>query len=201
MGRSSLNLDNGEFIRLFESFRQSDWAITTILLVFVIGAFIGVPQWALIAGTVVAFGAYWGSLYAWSFTMISAAINFWLARWVGAERIQRYGGSFINKIADLVRRNGFLTSFVIRLVPTGPFVLVNMAAGVSKMKFSHFFAGTGLGIIPKILVVGLIALGFVSDEQSDLIRMGIIAIALILLLSLFFARKYLKQFVNASEGD
>jgi len=199
LGGSALNLDDGQYQNWFEAFRESKWIIPIVLATFVLGAFIGVPQWALIAGMVVAFGPGIGGLGAWACTMISASFNFWLARWVGAERIKRFGGDLINRIASVVRRNGFVTSFVVRLVPTGPFILVNMAAGVSSMKFPHFLGGTGLGIIPKIVIVALITSGVLSDDQSSWIRVGVIVLALIFLLAMLAARKHLRRFVDTQE--
>jgi uncharacterized membrane protein YdjX (TVP38/TMEM64 family) len=50
----------------------------------------------------------------------------------------------------LIGRNGFLASLVVRLVPSAPFIVVNMAAGVTPIRVLDFAAGTALGIIPKI---------------------------------------------------
>ena len=43
-----------------------------------------------------------------------------------------------------------MASLVVRLVPFAPFVLVNMAAGMSAITLFDFSVGTGLGILPKI---------------------------------------------------
>jgi uncharacterized membrane protein YdjX (TVP38/TMEM64 family) len=50
----------------------------------------------------------------------------------------------------LIGKNGFLASLIVRLVPSAPFIVVNMAAGVTPMKLRDFTAGTAVGIIPKI---------------------------------------------------
>ncbi len=199
VGREALNVDSNQYQQLFLEFSKSDWAPFIFLMVFICGAFIGVPQWAMIAGMVFTFGGLVGGGGSWACTMISACLNFWLAKWVGAERVRQFGGDLINRISGIVRRNGFVTSLVVRLVPTGPFILVNMAAGVSGMKFPHFMAGTGLGIIPKIVVVALITTGIVSEEQSDFIRLGLIAMAVLFVVLMLAGRKYLRQFVQTSE--
>ena len=38
-------------------------------------------------------------------------------------------------------------------MPSAPFVVVNMAAGVTPMAVSQFLAGTALGSVPKIALV------------------------------------------------
>lgn len=199
LGSASLNVDDGEYYRLFEAFSQSEWVIPIVLAAFVIGSFIGAPQWALIAGMVVAFGWDKGATGAWICTLISASVNFWLARWIGVERVQKFGGELINRITSVIRNNGFVTSFAVRFVPTGPFVLVNMAAGVSGMKYFHFISGTALGIIPKIIIVGLITTGVVSDDQSSWIRVGVIALAMAFIGLMLIARKRIRPVIESGE--
>ncbi len=195
-GKSSMNLDDGVYISWFEAFSKSDWAVIIVLATFTGAAFFGVPQWALIAGTVLAFGPLYGSGYAWLATMVSASLDFWLGRWVGAERLRRFGGDLVNRIIGVVRRNGFVTSFTVRFVPTGPFVLVNMAAGVSGMKFPMFFAGTAMGIIPKIVIVGLLAQGVLSGADGDRLTLIFVILALVFIGVMLIARRRLKRHVQ-----
>ncbi|MGJ8563448.1 MAG: TVP38/TMEM64 family protein [Alphaproteobacteria bacterium] len=200
LGKSVFAGDEGVYQRWFEAVSGSPWAVLIVVATFVGAAFIGVPQWALIAGTIVAFGPVYGSLYAWAATMVSATLNFWLGRWVGADRVKKFGGELVNRIISVVRRNGFVTSLAVRFVPTGPFVIVNMAAGVSGMKFPMFFAGTALGTIPKILVVGLLAQGVLSGAQGDRLMFAFVILALLFIAIMLIARRRLKRHVDISSG-
>ena len=193
LGRDIIDLPESELQEIFSKVKASGFALPITILIFCLAAFIGVPQWALIAGVIVAFGPINGSLYAWVATMCSATLDFWLGRWMGAERLKRYGGELVNRIIAVVRDNGFITSFAIRFVPTGPFVLVNMAAGVTKMKFISFASGTGLGIIPKILVVALVAQGVLSRAEGKTVTAVFVGLATVLIIAMFFARKRLKE--------
>ena len=192
IGRDMLVLPESDFHKFFVYVRESRWGLPATILTFVVAAFLGVPQWALLAGVILAFGPYIGGLYAWLGTLISACTGFWLGRWMGAERMQRYGGDFANRLIKAVRKNGFVTSFVVRFVPTGPFVLVNMTAGVSGMKFWAFLLGTGLGIIPKVIVVALVAKGLLSGAEGRSIMALFIGLAVILIAGMFVARKRLR---------
>jgi len=192
-GRDILNLPESDVYEIFNYAKTSYLALPVTILVFILAAFIGMPQWALIAGVVLAFGPVHGGVYAWVATMCSASVDFWLGRYIGAERVKRYGGDLITRIINVVRKNGFMTSFAIRLVPTGPFVLVNMAAGVARIKFLSFLNGTALGIIPKITVVVLVAQGVLSQSDSNKFKLIFIALALALIIAMFFARKRLKR--------
>jgi len=199
LGSASLNVDNGEYYKIFQEFAKSEWVVLIIITIFVLGSFVGVPQWALIAGMVVAFGWDKGATGAWACTLLSASINFWIARWIGVERVRRFGGELVNRITSVIRNNGFVSSFAVRFVPTGPFILVNMAAGVSGMKYLHFISGTALGIIPKIVIVGLITTGVVSEDQSSWIRVGVIALAVLFIGLMLLARKRIRPMIEAEK--
>jgi len=104
---------------------------------------------------VVAFGPMFGFIYSWIGTMVSASIGFWMGRLTGGRLLRSVGGGRVQAFIDMIGRNGFMASLVVRLAPSAPFVVVNMAAGITPMHFLAFMAGTGLGIIPKILLTAL----------------------------------------------
>ena len=126
------------------------WALPMAVAAFAGLAFLGAPQFVLIAATVVAFGPWAGSLYSWVGTLVSAMIGFWVGRSAGARTLQMFSGESLDRFMALIGRNGFLASLLVRLVPSAPFIVVNMAAGVTPMRMLDFAAGTALGIIPKI---------------------------------------------------
>lgn len=126
------------------------WALPAAVLSFALLAFLGVPQFVLIAAAVVAFGPYAGFAYSWVGTLVSSLVGFFLGRRFGARLLRDYAGKGVNQFMELVGQNGFLASMIVRLVPSAPFIVVNMAAGVTPMKLWDFALGTGLGIVPKI---------------------------------------------------
>jgi uncharacterized membrane protein YdjX (TVP38/TMEM64 family) len=117
---------------------------------FTVLAFLGAPQFVLIAAAVLAFGPGLGFLYSWLGTFVSAMVGFYLGRRFGARILSQYAGDAVRQFTDMIGRNGFLASLLVRLVPSAPFIVVNMAAGFTPMKARAFAAGTALGIIPKI---------------------------------------------------
>jgi len=192
IGSEMLSLPESEFHNFFMALKESGFGLPLTILTFVLAAFLGAPQWALIAGVIIAFGPVTGGIYSWIATMCSASLDFWLGRWIGAERLRAYGGELVNRIIRIVRKNGLVASFAVRFVPTGPFVLVNMAAGVSRMKFLSFFLGTALGIIPKIAIVALVGQGLISGSEGKLVMSVFIGLALLLVGLMFLARKRLQ---------
>ncbi len=198
-GKSSMNLQDGEYLSWFAEISQTRWSFLIVVLTFLAAAFLGVPQWMLIAGVVVAFGPIPGAFYAWISTLISASLNFWIGRWVGAERVKLFGGDLVNRIISVVRKNGFMTSLAVRLVPTGPFVLVNMAAGVSHMRFLSFISGTAIGIIPKILIVAFLGQSVITGADGKLYMLGFLALAILFMGLMLVARRRLSAVVQESE--
>lgn len=126
------------------------WALPVAVLAFGALAFVGVPQIMLIAAAVVAFGPTLGFAYSWIGTMASSLVGFYLGRAAGAKALERFSGEGVKRFMTHVGRNGFLASFIVRLVPSAPFIVVNMAAGVTPMRVIDFTLGTALGIVPKI---------------------------------------------------
>jgi uncharacterized membrane protein YdjX (TVP38/TMEM64 family) len=128
------------------------WALPAAVAAFAALAFLGVPQFVLIAAAVVAFGGTTGFLYSWIGTLVSALVGFGVGRMAGARALRTLSGESVRRFMDLVGRNGFLASLIVRLVPSAPFIVVNMAAGVTPMRLRHFALGTAIGIIPKIVL-------------------------------------------------
>ncbi len=126
------------------------WALPASVLSFAALAFLGVPQFVLIAAAVVAFGPWAGFAYSWIGTMVSSLVGFFLGRRFGSKLLRDYAGKGVAGFTEMIGRNGFTASLVVRLVPFAPFIVVNMAAGVTPMRLRDYTAGTALGIIPKI---------------------------------------------------
>lgn len=186
------DIDQSELFALLQSLSDSPWAIPITIALFCALAFIGAPQWMLITGTVLAFGVWEGGALSWVGTLTSASLGFGIGHKLGADRLQRVDASLVQKLTAAVQKNGFMTSLVVRLVPTGPAILVNLAAGVSRMKFQHFVAGTAIGIIPKILVICLISQGLISGLSGSLMAIFFAGLAVVAIVLSWVARKHLE---------
>ena len=150
-GLPMLGLDGGATARRWLSLARGPWALPVVVAAFAILAFLGVPQVALIASAVLVFGPWPGLAYSWTGTMVSSLVGFGLGRAFGVRLIEGWPGA--GKVSDIVGRNGFVASLVVRLVPFAPFVLVNVTAGVTSMSWAAFALGTAIGILPKIAVI------------------------------------------------
>jgi uncharacterized membrane protein YdjX (TVP38/TMEM64 family) len=90
----------------------------------------------------------------------------------------------------LLARRGFWASALIRLVPTVPSVLINIAAGATPIRFRDFIAGTALGSVPKM---ALLAFGghaaIVAAQQNKAWAWGVLALVVVLWIALGYAAK------------
>jgi uncharacterized membrane protein YdjX (TVP38/TMEM64 family) len=145
-------------------------ALPVAVAAFAVLAFVGVPQFMLIAAAVVAFGGKAGFAYSWIGTMVSSLVGFYLGRAAGSAALERFSGAGVKRFMDHVGKNGFLASLVVRLVPSAPFIVVNMAAGVTPMRVLDFAAGTGLGIVPKIALTAFAGNSIARAMRGELGR-------------------------------
>jgi uncharacterized membrane protein YdjX (TVP38/TMEM64 family) len=148
--------ENGALAETFKAAAESSWALPIVIVCFTAASFIGAPQFLLIALAVAAFGPVRGFMFSYVATMISASTNFLVARLFGARWLQRHRGATLKTLTDFVGRNGFYSALIVRIVPSAPFVVVNMGMGMTTMPYMAFLAGTAVGVIPKTTLVALL---------------------------------------------
>lgn len=144
------------------------WGLPGLIGLFCVGAYLGVPQFMLIGAAILAFGPWPGMTYSWLATLCSGALTFWTGRLGGEALLRRYGGRRGRKFSAFLGRNAFKASTLVRLIPSGPFILVNMVFGASGARFSGFLAGLALGAVPKLGLVALAAQGLLAAEEGAL---------------------------------
>jgi len=173
---------------------HSPFALPIAVAAFAVLAFLGVPQVVLITAAVVAFGPWLGGAYSWVGTMASASVGFWLGRTTGGRLLRDFGGERLGRFIALVGRNGFMASLIIRLVPSAPFVAVNMAAGITPMSFSAFLSGTAIGVVPKILLTAAAGRSVAEAQHGGRLWINLALLLLVLAVwigSGFLARRWI----------
>ena len=150
-----------------QGYAGSPWAFIATVALFVAAAFSGAPQFILIAACVVAFGPWFGFLYSWIATVVSAGVTYWLGRGPTARLLARHGGKTVGRLTRFVGKNAFYASFMIRNVPSAPFIVVNMAFGAARASFPGFLAGCALGVLPKTALVAFFGGSFMTAVSGD----------------------------------
>ncbi len=196
-GQQILNLDGESAAeQLIGAGRGTLWAPLVAILAFVLLGMTGFPQFVMIAAAVVLFGPAYGFMISWAGTMLSATLTYTLGNLFGADILRRFGGHRINSWSSTVGNRGIVATILVRIVPTGvPFVVINLAAGVSHIRLGQYLIGTGIGIIPKIALfafIGTSLLGLLSG--MNMLYFG--ALVLLILLwgigGIWLRRTYLR---------
>lgn len=168
LGKSHFGLAAEENLEgWLQGYRGSPWAFAATLVLFTVAAFIGAPQFILIAACVVAFGPSLGFLYSWAATVVSAGVTYWLGRGPTARLLDGFGGATLERLKRFVGKNAFYASFIIRNVPSAPFIVVNMAFGATRASFPAFLAGCALGVLPKTALVAFFGGAVVAAVRGD----------------------------------
>lgn len=179
-GQQILNLDGDSAAqRLIGAGRGTLWAPIVAVLAFVILGLTGFPQFVMIAAAVVLFGPVYGFAVSWTGTMLSASLGYTLGQIFGADILRRFGGDRANALSAMVGNRGIFTTAMLRIVPTGiPFIVINLASGVSHIRLSQYVIGTGLGIVPKMAVIAFFGGSLIAlFSGKNLIIMGLLLAA------------------------
>lgn len=99
------------------------------------------------------FGAFWGGVLSWTSSMAGAALCFFIARIFGREAVEKLTGKTVLESMDgFFDRYGKHTILICRLLPFVPFDPISYAAGLTSIRFRHFFIATGIGQLPATIV-------------------------------------------------
>lgn len=149
-------------IEQLTGFRDSPWAIFLVCAIYMIAGLLFFPVSVLSLAVAMVFGAVWGVVYGMAGALCSTLLLFVIGQFVGEKGIRSIIGPRINRIDKKFADNGILGVAIIRNIPVAPFSLVNMVAGVSSIKLYHFLIGTFIGMLPLMIVKGIVG-GSVAD--------------------------------------
>ncbi|MBI3183101.1 MAG: TVP38/TMEM64 family protein [Myxococcales bacterium] len=155
-------LDPKAALALLRSVQQRWWAAPAYLALYLGGTCLFLP--AVLFHMVA--GAAWGFpvASALNFVAVNGAANlqFLIGRRLGRERAQRLlRQTRLGALDERAARHGFRAMVAIRLLPL-PFVGVNVAAGVSAIRWRDFALGSMVGSFPVMLVYTYFAASLVE---------------------------------------
>jgi len=98
------------------------------------------------------FGSLLGTLYVNVGATTGATLAFLAARYLFRDAVERKFGAKLRTLQEGFERDGFKYLLTLRLIPLFPFFLVNLVAGLTRIKTGSYIAATALGIIPASFV-------------------------------------------------
>jgi len=158
-----------------------------------VACMVGVPRQVVAFAGGTAFGALIGSVLALAAMLAGCAGSFVWARAVGrAWARRRIEGAFGGRLARLDRfiaANPFTATLMLRLLPVGNNLALNLLAGLSGVALLPFLAGSALGYVPQTVVFALLGKGVRVDGAVQL-GLGLGLFALSVALGLWLARRF-----------
>ncbi len=157
----------------------------TLLYFFTTLFFLPIAAILTIAG-----GFLFGVIPATVFVNISstsgAVAAFIASRYLIGDWVQEKYKNKLIKFNKELKKNGAYYLFTLRLIPIFPFFLINVFAGLTKLRLSTFFWTTALGIIPGSVVYTFAGKQLSTiNKPSDVLSFNILrAFLLLILLSL-----------------
>ncbi len=175
IGGRAMGLGDPAAVNRWLAAAHGPWALPVAISAFAGLAFLGAPQVILIGAVVLAFGPVAGAAYSWIGTMVSALIGFVIGRAARRTSGTQLAASGLDRFMALVGRNGFMASLIVRLVPFAPFIIVNVTAGLARVRLLDFAAGTAIGIVPKIALIAVAGGSALTMLRGGPLHVAIIA--------------------------
>jgi len=142
---------------------------------YLIGSLFFFPITILNLATLFAFGPLWGNIYAFGGWLLSAAEGYVIGRGIGHDQLHKLAGRRLTPLVDRMEEHGFLSVLALRVLPVGPFTLINLFIGAAGIRFQDFFLATVIGRLPGIVTLTL----FAVQIENTLRRPGWISFALL----------------------
>ena len=115
---------------------------------FALASVLLVPVTALTVATGLALDPVTAFFVAWGGSVAAAAIGHLIGASLWRETVRRVAGRRLNELSRRLGRSGLISTALLRLVPVAPFMVVNLVAGASHVRFRDFVLGTTLGMLP-----------------------------------------------------
>jgi len=188
-------LDSGKLGTLIAGY--GIWAPIVFISVKVVVISLFLPGVPLTIASGAIFGPIYGTIYSVLGGTLGASVLFLLARYAGREWFESWSKKRSERIVwylGKTRKYGFWITFVLRIVQVIPFSLVNVALGLSKVRFIDYFFATLLSLIPSAIVF----VYFGSTIQNQDLQTVSLAVSFLFMLWLFGLGlgRYLKRLVR-----
>lgn len=133
-----------------DKFAQSPWEVTLIFTgIYILITSLSIPGaiiLTLLSGAI--FGTFPGSLLVTFSSTTGAALAFLMSRYLFRDFMQRRLARTFHKMNRKVKQEGRLYLFILRMVPVSPFVVINLAMGLTNMRLWSYVWITFLGMYP-----------------------------------------------------
>ena len=150
------------------------WAPLMYLLGYVLRPLVFFPSvpYSILGGML--FGGVWGTVYVLIGAMLSGVCEFLLVRYFIGGKVKKFLREKTLIINQIITKHGFITVFLVRLIPNVAFDLQNCGLAFTSIKFTHYFYGTLLGCLPACIFYA--SLGNLAFDWSVSWKIGLVVL-------------------------
>ncbi|MBI2608038.1 MAG: TVP38/TMEM64 family protein [Deltaproteobacteria bacterium] len=144
-----------------------------VLLYVISSATLIFPEALLSMASGMVWGPYLGTVYTVVGALFGAGAAFGISRYFGRGFMQKILKDTKAGVCDrFLSKNGFMSIFVMRLIPLFPWEFVNYVSGICGFRFRDYLLATFIGTIPGSFTYNLI--GASLGEPIDKFRIVLI---------------------------
>ncbi|MCE9585000.1 MAG: TVP38/TMEM64 family protein [Planctomycetes bacterium] len=154
-----------------EAFRVHWWAGPVYSLLYAAGCLVGFPGTIVTVLSGLAFGPWWGIVWAVVGSNIGVNAAFWVARLLGKGWLdEKLKGGKLDALNESLAKNGLLRVIQLRLIPAVPFNFLNFACGLTKVRWRDYALGSLIGMLPGtaayVYFSGVVAQALLSGDST-----------------------------------
>ncbi len=193
------NITEENLRNLLEQYR-SFGPIPGLLLTFMKSFIPPLPTLLIVGVNAAVYGLWLGFLYSWIGIVSGCMVTFLIVRRVaGHPYLLRWAQKpKVLKSMRWVRRNAFSYVFLLSMFPVGPFVVINMAAGLARMRIRSFLIAVLCG---KAIMV--LSVSYIGHDLSRFIEQPflLIYVGLFLALSLIISKQIEARYTRTNPPE
>ncbi len=166
----------------------AQWGVVApliFMLIYAVATVFFLPGSLLTLAGGALFGPLWGTLINLTGATLGATLAFLVARYLGAEWVEKKSGERLARIQAGVEAEGWRFVAFTRLVPLFPFNLLNYALGLTRIRLLHYIIASYLCMLPG--AIAYTYLGYAGREavagSEGMIQKGLLALALLALVA------------------
>ena len=149
--------------------RMGIWAPLIYIFLYTVGTLLILPSTPLNLSGGAIFGIWWGTLWTSLAAVVAAVVGFVFTRTVGRDWVADKLAGRWEAIDAEMRQGGGFYMFAIRLLPIIPYGIVNLAAGLTSIRFRDYLVGTLLGTVPGILPFIMMGAGLQALSRGNVL--------------------------------
>ncbi len=158
------------------------------ILIYIVAAVLFISGTALTLGAGAIFGLVKGTIFVSAGSVLGAGAAFLVGRYVARERVSRIveKNPKFKAVDEAVAQEGWKIVGLTRLSPIFPFVVLNYAFGLTKVKFLDYFLASWIGMLPGTILyvyIGTVAKNLATaggggEEPGGLLRKVFLVVGL-----------------------